>query len=248
MDEQFFGNQPGMPPYEEQPGDVDLAKTEKIGQTFGWVLTTEDLPELIDDQIMTKRLRDDRPDLTAMTDRELADRYFSLMDAHFRDLFAHHIFVSYMVFLPIGILSAMAEAVGDPSLMMRLIGGLGEVDSAAPSMMMWDMGRVVAESPTLMAEFDRGLDGLHDRVKSSTDESAVKLCAMSRRVHVPLRVARPERVGDAISDVGDATRPRARGGRPDAALAARSGARRAELAHGDRPRGPRGPAHRSPRR
>ena len=78
MDEQFFGTQPGIPPYEEQPGDVDLNKTERIGQTFGWALTTEDLPELIDDQIMTKRLRDERPDLSAMSDRELADRYFSL--------------------------------------------------------------------------------------------------------------------------------------------------------------------------
>ena len=178
MDEQFFGAQPGIPPYEEQPGDVDLAKTEKIGQTFGWTLTTEDLPELIDDQVATRRLRDERPDLGALSDRELADRYFALMDAHFRDLFAHHIFMSYMATLPVGILTAMAAAVGDPSLMMRLIGGLGEVDSAAPSMAMWDMGRVVADSPPLMAEFDKGLVGLHDRLCASRDESAVKLCSM----------------------------------------------------------------------
>ena len=31
-------------------------------------------------------------------------------------------------------------------------------------MAMWDMGRVVAESPALMAEFDKGLDGLHERL------------------------------------------------------------------------------------
>jgi rifampicin phosphotransferase len=178
MDEQFFGTQPGIPPYEEQPGDVDLAKTEKIGVTFGWTLTTEDLPELIDDQIATKRLRDERPDLGTLSDRELADRYFSLLDAHFRDLFAHHIFMSYMATLPVGILTAMAAAVGDPSLMMRLIGGLGEVDSAAPSMAMWDMGRVVADSPTLMAAFDGGLVGLCDRLRALPDESAVKLCSM----------------------------------------------------------------------
>ena len=78
MDEQFFEAQPGIPPYEEQPGDVDLTKTEKIGQTFGWTLTTEDLPELIDDQVATRRLRDERPDLGALSDRELADRYFAL--------------------------------------------------------------------------------------------------------------------------------------------------------------------------
>ena len=125
MDDQFFGAQPGIPPYVEQPGDVDLNKTERIGQTFGWVLTTEDLPELIDDQIATRQLRDERPDLSALTDRELADRYFHLMDTHFRDLFAHHLFITYMATLPIGILTAVAAAVGDPSLLMRLIGGLG---------------------------------------------------------------------------------------------------------------------------
>src|SRR5262249_1677853 len=157
---------------------VDLNKTEKIGQTFGWALTTEELPELIDDQIMTKRLRDERPDLSALTERELADRYFTLMDAYFRDLFAHHIFITYMATLPVAILTAMAAAVGDPSLMMRLIGGLGQVDSAAPSMMMWDMGREVASSPPLMAEFDKGIPGLHDRLRASNDESAVKLCQM----------------------------------------------------------------------
>ena len=178
MDEQFFGAQPGIPPYEEQPGDVDLGKTERIGQTFGWALTTEDLPELIDDQIMTKRLRDERPDLSSMSDRELVDRYFSLMDAHFRDLFAHHIFMSYMATLPVGILTAMAAAVGDPSLMMRLIGGLGDVDSAAPSVRDVGHGREVAASPSLMGEFDKGIDGLHDRLRASTDESAVKLCQM----------------------------------------------------------------------
>jgi rifampicin phosphotransferase len=178
MDEQFFGAQPGIPPYEEQPGDVDLAKTERIGQTFGWALTTEDLPELIDDQVVTRRLRDERPDLGALSDRELSDRYFALMDAHFRDLFAHHIFMSYMATLPVGILTAMAAAVGDQSLMMRLIGGLGEVDSAAPSMSMWDMGRVVAVSPVLTDEFDKGLVGLHDRLSASPDEGAAKLCSM----------------------------------------------------------------------
>ena len=55
MDEQFFGAQPGIPPYEEQPGDVDLAKTEKIGQTFGWALTTEDLTKYLAEVAVDKK-------------------------------------------------------------------------------------------------------------------------------------------------------------------------------------------------
>ena len=68
MDEQFFGAQPGIPPYEEQPGDVRPDLTERIGATFGWALSVErlsDLTELIDDLRATKRLRAERPDLAA---------------------------------------------------------------------------------------------------------------------------------------------------------------------------------------
>ena len=34
MDEQFFGALPGVPTYEEQPGDEDLEKTAAIGAVF----------------------------------------------------------------------------------------------------------------------------------------------------------------------------------------------------------------------
>ena len=46
MDEQFFGAMPGVPPYEAQDGDEDLAKTQKIGETFQWALGHTQLDEL----------------------------------------------------------------------------------------------------------------------------------------------------------------------------------------------------------
>ena len=52
IDEQFFGAQPGIPPYQEEPGDVRPDLTERIGATFGWALSVErlsDLTELIED-------------------------------------------------------------------------------------------------------------------------------------------------------------------------------------------------------
>ena len=55
MDEQFFGTQPGIPPYEEQPGDVDLAKTERIGADLRVGADHRVSPELIDDQIADQR-------------------------------------------------------------------------------------------------------------------------------------------------------------------------------------------------
>ena len=64
IDEQFFGAQPGIPPYHEEPGDVRPDLTERIGATFGWALSVErlsDLTELVDDMRATKRLRDRAP-------------------------------------------------------------------------------------------------------------------------------------------------------------------------------------------
>src|SRR4029078_5743382 len=74
MDEQFFGTQPGIPPYEEMAGDQRPDKTEKIGATFMWVFAQQslnDLTELTDDREETKALRLNRPDLGSLSDPQL---------------------------------------------------------------------------------------------------------------------------------------------------------------------------------
>ena len=46
-----------------------------------------------------------------------------------------------MATVPVGIISAVATAVGRPDLIMPIIAGIGQVDSAEPSHVMWDLGR-----------------------------------------------------------------------------------------------------------
>ncbi len=174
MDEQFFGAQPGIPPYEEQPGDVRPDLTEQIGATFAWALSVErlsDLADLTEDMRSTKRWRDERPDLTTLTDRELIARYVELIGLH-RGLFAHHLFATYMATVPVGIIQAVTAAVGRPELLMVLIAGVGEVDSAAPSMALWELSRVVAASPELSVAFDSGVTGLLERLERSGSQAA----------------------------------------------------------------------------
>jgi phosphohistidine swiveling domain-containing protein len=174
IDDQFFGAQPGIPPYQEEPGDVRPDLTERIGATFGWALSVErlsDLTELIDDMRATKRLRNARPDLSAMSDGDLVARYRELIELH-RNLFSHHLFASYMATVPLGIIQGVSSAVGRPDLLMVLIAGVGEVDSAAPSMALWELGRVVAASPELQAAFGAGVAGLTDRLEASGSQAA----------------------------------------------------------------------------
>ncbi len=174
MDEQFFGAMPGVPPYEAMPGDQDMAKSEKIGETFGWVLGqthVDQLDELTEDRRMTKALRDNRPDLAMLTNDELLTQFKELVQTH-RTLFGHHLFATYMATVPVGIVSGVATAVGRPDLIMPIIAGIGDVDSAEPSHAMWDMGRAVAASDELTAAFDAGVDGGLDRLRSSGSTDA----------------------------------------------------------------------------
>jgi len=167
IDDAFFGDAPGVPDFKPQPGDDRPDLAQKIGGTFQWVLTTPDLPDVAAHQVMVNKLRQKRPDFTAMSDRELVDYFWELMDAHFADLFTEHIFISFLATLPIGIITKVCEAVGRPDAILRLLAGLGDVESAAPSMEMWKLGRMVAASPDLSSLFDEGPTGLNAKLLAS---------------------------------------------------------------------------------
>ena len=177
IDQQFYGAQPGIPPYEEQPGDIRPDLTEKIGATFGWALGVTELPDLVDDQRLTIDLRAKRPDLARLTDRELLDRFLGLFDRHFRHLFAQHLFVTSLASVPVGILSGVTAAIGQPAALLDLIAGLGDVDSAAPSFAFWDLGRIVAGAPEVAAAFDEGIDGVLGRLQALDTQASVALLA-----------------------------------------------------------------------
>ncbi len=165
---------PGVPPYKQRAGDEDLAKTQKIGETFQWALShtkLEDLQELTESKSATKKLRDDRPDFSKYSNEELFDQYLELLKLH-RKYFSQHIFTTYMATVPVGIISGVANAVGRPDLLLPIIAGFGEVDSAEPSHAMWDMGRLVRSNDGLTAEFEKGITGLIDRLLQSESPEA----------------------------------------------------------------------------
>ncbi len=167
IDDAFFGDAPGVPEFVVKDGFDRPELTAKIGETFQWVLTTPDLPDVLGHEQLVNGLRAARPDFSAMSNAELADYTMKLADDHFRMLFAEHIYVTFLATVPVGIITAVCEAVGRPTDVLKLIAGLGDVESAAPSMVMWDLGRMAAGSAELGAMFDAGTDGLDARLRSS---------------------------------------------------------------------------------
>ena len=172
IDDSFFGDAPGVPPFVARDGDDRPDLTAKIGETFGWVLTTPDLPAVMAQEQEANGFRRDRPELESLTDRDLLDYAWSLLDTHFAGYFTEHIFISFLATLPIGIITAVCQAVGRPTATLKLLAGLGDVESAAPSMAMWDLGRRVSGSAALTALFDAGHVGLDARLRASDDSDA----------------------------------------------------------------------------
>lgn len=173
VDLQYFGDMPGIPSYESEARDFDV--NEAFEATAGaWlmneVLGATDLAAYDADRAEVEAIRASRPDLATLSDRELWDRILSF-DVLLRRLFKHHIEASLKSGVGLGAAAQLAEAVGRPEMALALVSGIGEVDSAGPSLGMWALSRL-ARDAAVAAAFDAGLDGLHDRLTAATDEAS----------------------------------------------------------------------------
>lgn len=172
IDDSFFGDAPGVPEFNPDLNDDRPELTAKIAETFGWVLTTTEIPNALADEKLMNEIRANRPDYSQMGAREIYDSVWEMFDEHFSRLFEEHIFVSFLATLPIGIITAVCTAVGQPEATLKLLAGLGDVESAAPSMAMWKLGRTVAASEHLNALFDQGSTGLAIKIAASDHPDA----------------------------------------------------------------------------
>jgi pyruvate,water dikinase len=178
VDFQYFGEMPGIPPYpdEARPDDVSPVHEERMGAYLQWVFTREDLPELrqwadtVDQMVAT------RPDLRHMSNEALVARARSF-SPWFRKLFDIHISTSGASGIGIATVAGICQEIGRPELALSLVAGVGDVESAAPSSVMWDLSRIAAGSPALTSAFDAGVDGLPERLASSADAEVARFAA-----------------------------------------------------------------------
>jgi rifampicin phosphotransferase len=151
IDLTYFGDHPDVPPYVAQEWHTSAENTAKIGAWIGEVLAA-DLSVLRDDQVVANELRARRPDLRSLDDQELLARARGLLPL-VRTLFERHLNVTAGTSIGSGILGAITTAMGDPSLALKLVTGVGDVDSALPSHAMWALSRRDPDSAEFAAEF-----------------------------------------------------------------------------------------------
>ncbi|GLZ15947.1 hypothetical protein Acsp04_61820 [Actinomadura sp. NBRC 104425] len=168
MDRTYLGDNHDAPPYVPHPDDDAPHFTERILRSVQQVLSTESRPDIEEDARTAARLRAERPDFATLSNADLVARQRAIMAGPYAGILRRHLKMIYESSVVTGALEDALAPLGDPTLVVRLLGGLGNIASAAPTQAMWRLGRMVAASPELTAAFDAGVDGLLERIRSGS--------------------------------------------------------------------------------
>ena len=172
VDRQFMGAS-DAPVYVRHKGDRSL-RAAVAGIRYGLrTLRMNDLPQQRIDAQRVEDWKKALSDPTTITDAELL-RMMRAAQPMLGELFCNHLIVSSQVGAPLALLTKMSEKkFNDLPLLPSLLSGAGNVASAAPSDRLWDLGRMVKASAVLTSHFDRGIDGLAERLRTETDSDGV---------------------------------------------------------------------------
>lgn len=162
IDTTFFGES-DAPPYRPRPGDKHLGATVRLGRTVLRLLGTSDLPALREDKDVVAAYVARYPGDDASDDALLAHLHDSV--PLFERLFGRHIENTFSVALVSGALVELCASCGSSDQLVALLGGIGDVESAAPSSAMWALARAAATEPAVAAAFDAGVPGLDRRLR-----------------------------------------------------------------------------------
>ena len=176
IDKSLFGDYPDVPPYRPDPRDQNAARTAAVGVWLTSLFTTDPKPATDRDRLRLDALAAKRPDFKALSDAQLL-AYFRSLAAEGRHQFKRHVLNSYGANVLASVIAQICAAVGAADLAPRVTAAVGDVDSASQSFELWELSRRVRSSPVVCAAFDRGVDGILDRLRASDDSGARRFLA-----------------------------------------------------------------------
>ena len=193
IDISFFGQNPTVPPYVHDPRDDDEECSAALAASMGGILGGAH--KAVHDELIAqaREWRATRPDLASISDEELVDygRTAARWQNRGWDLYAQ---VVIGAAVGPGIVQGIADAVGKPELGIQIFAAVGEVESAGVPNRIWDLSRLVRQSPDLTAAFGRA-PGRH--------AVGIGLRSSVRRLPRRLGTSRRQRVGDQRRDDAD---------------------------------------------
>ncbi len=148
-DATFFSSHDLAPPHEPHPDDKNLrASIGAVRYVLGLLRVTE-VEGLAEERELATAWRDRESEILEGSDAELLATLDEL-GAIISSLFIHHLDTTNRAGAALQLLARICkEQLGDKGLALTLLGGIGEVDSALPSIALWRLGRMVAEDSEL---------------------------------------------------------------------------------------------------
>jgi len=171
VDKSLFGDYPDVPPYRPDPRDANPARTAAVSTWLQSLFTTDPKPATDEDRAHLDAVIAKRPDLAALPDAGLLDCFRSLT-AEGRRQFKRHVLNTYGANVLASVIAQTSQAVGAGDLAAKVAAAAGDVDSARQSFELWELSRQARSSPVVYTAFDRGVDGVLDRLRASGDWQA----------------------------------------------------------------------------
>ena len=168
-DATYYGSEEQAPAYTPHKDDKNFLASIKLVR-YGWkMLRTEEISCLQTDRQLVQEWQERLPTILKATDQELVSSLREIMQPAM-ELFTNHLDITGQAGGAVQLLSTICEErLNDRSLALTLLGNLGDVDSAAPSFALWELGQMVAKNPTLTTTFDQGTSGLEKRLRQLED-------------------------------------------------------------------------------
>ncbi len=163
IDISFFGQNPTVPPYVQDPRDDNEACSVKLGESFGAIVGGAQEALAAEYVANAAKWRASRPDFATISDTELVE--YGRTSARWQrpgwDAYAQ-----LVIGATVGpqIVQGIADSVGKSELAIQIFGALGAVVSAGMPEKVWDLSRVVRGSAELTAAFDAGTENLSERL------------------------------------------------------------------------------------
>ncbi len=145
----------------------DAVATGMLGQWYRWVMESRNQRELDRGHAESIACRNSRPDFAEFSDLDLIHRATSLQPLC-RRLFEQHANQTLAATIGPWVVTEICAEIGQPAHALRLLSGLGMVDSVSPTYALWDLSRLVRSSRPLTGFFDRGVDGLDRLIRISS--------------------------------------------------------------------------------
>jgi len=172
IDAAYFDNTPDVPPYKHEPWHDSPKHEAKLAETMAYVMGGETYQPIEDQKKLAAKIRAERPDLSKLTDAQLVARAREI-GALLVPMFESHVWASLGASLGPGAVGAITAAIGRAEDGVKLIGSVGDVDSALIAIDLWDLSRMIRNSPELTAAFDAGADAWEAKVKGTEFEKAL---------------------------------------------------------------------------